>query len=322
MTRCEFPSRMAMALMAAVVLGACSRSRAPQDPGDRVLARIGGETVTARDFDHAMRRRGGDVPEVFTNMANRRVLLDEIARTETLADAARRGGYFDRPEVRQAAQRQAIQLFQEEVRSAVPAPTDAEVAAHYAAQREKYSLPPRVRLALIRMALPAASAPEKRAAVRRRAEQARAEALALTNTPHFGGVATVYSDDPLTRYLGGDAGWMAEADASARYSAQVQSALASLEKAAVSAVIESPDALYLVKLMDRAAAQSLPLDTVRENIRIALARERQQRALDEKLGAHPAKVWVDEKLLAALPVPPPPAGAETRRLPPSAPADK
>lgn len=301
-------------LLSAGLLAAtlCACSRAPTAPGDRVVARIGGETVTASDFESAMRRRGGDVPEVFTNVANRRALLDEIVRVETLAEAARRGGFFERPEVRQAAQRQAIQLFQESVRAGVPAPTDEEVAERYAGQRERYGKPARVRLAVIRMDRPAA--------VRARAEQARAEALALTNTPHFGAVAAAYSDDQATRYRGGDAGWVRTEGAAARFPASVLAA-AGGPSGAVSDVIEERDAFYLVKAMERAAAEPLPLDLVRENIRIELAKERGQRALDEQLARSAVKVWIDEQLLASLPVPPPPPGAEKRRQPPAPPAD-
>ena len=46
------------AALLATLLAACSRAPAPTDPGQRVLARIGSETVTAADFEHAMRRRG------------------------------------------------------------------------------------------------------------------------------------------------------------------------------------------------------------------------------------------------------------------------
>lgn len=302
---------MAAGLVAGLLAG-CSRAPAPTEPGQRVLARIGGETVTAADFELAMRRRGGEVPEVFTNMANRRALLAEVTRSETLAEAARRGGFFDRPEVRQAAQRQAIQLFQESVRSGVAAPTDDEVAARHAERRAEYTQPARVRFAVIRLNRPAAT--------RARADQVRAEALALTNVPHFGPVAAAHSDDQVTRYRGGDAGWVREEAAGSRFPAAVLAA-ARGEVGAVSEVVEAEDGYYLVRVMERQPAQSIPLELVRENIRIALQREREQQALDAALARHPVKIWVDEELLAALPVPPPPPGAEKRRAPPAAPAD-
>lgn len=304
--------------LAAALLAGCSRPAVPADPGERVVARIGSQTVTARDFDLAMRRRGGDVPQVFTNLANRRALLDEVVRAETLAEAARRGGFFERPEVRQAAQRQAVLLLQESLKAGVATPTDAEVAARYAERRTEYSRPARVRLAVIRVLRPDDTTAAEAAATRIR--RARVEALGLADENHFGAVAAVHSDDQATRYKGGDAGWFALEGAPARYPAAVMAA-ATGAVGSVSEVISTPEADYLVKVMERAPAEALPLDLVRENIRLALAREREQQALTALLAQHPVSVTVDEALLAELPVPPPPPGAERRRGPPAPPAD-
>lgn len=305
-------------LLAAALLAGCTRSSAPADPGDRVVARVGGQTITARDFDLAMRRRGGDVPQVFTNMANRRALLDEVVRAETLAEAARQGGFFDRPEVRLAAQRQAVQLLQDSLRAGVAIPSDAEVAARYAERMADYTRPARVRLALVRVQRPSDTKAAEAAAARIR--QARAEALALSGVPHFGAVAAAHSDDQVTRYQGGEAGWLVLDGGPARFPAEVRAA-ATGAVGVVSEVISTAAADYLVKVMERALAEPLPLELVRENIRLAMVREREQQALEAVLARHPVRVTIDEALLAALPVPPPPPGAERRRGPPDLPAD-
>ena len=300
-----------------LALAACA-PRGGGDPQDRPVARVGDQVVTVRDFARMMQRRGGDVPGVFTNAAARRQLLDELVRGETLAVAARRGGYFDRPEVQQAARRQAIQLLEEDVRRQVAEPADADVAQRYAQAADRYSKPARIRFAVIRAARPAAA--DRLAAERARIGQARAEALAAAGAPDFGAVAAAYSDDQMTRYRGGDAGWLREEGEEPRFPAEVLAAARALAKPGdVSEVVDAPDALYLVKLIARQPREPLPLDLVRENIRITLRREREEQALEAKLKEKPADVWVDEALLAAVPVPPPPAGA-ARGGPPALPA--
>jgi len=136
-----------------------------------------------------------------------------------------------------------------------------------------------------------------------RAERARADATGLADEPHLGAVAARYSDDRATRYLGGDAGWIARRDS--RFDAALVAAAFELGPGELTPVVETVRGFGFAKLIDRRVQRTPTLEEVGPSIRRRLLDERRQHARDAFLAEVAAETGasIDEVLLASLPAP-------------------
>lgn len=291
------PALLILALLAPPLAGADSQ---PPPPPQAVLATVGATPISAEALATAASRRGRPVetPE------QRRALLDDLVRTRLLVEAARAEGYERDPAVVAALEAVLASRFRDDrltPRFSQATVSEDEVAAYYQAHPAEFSVPPRDRVAVIQITVPARASDEARAAARQRAEAARAEALALgPGTLSFGSVAVTYSDDPASRYRGGETEALRAGSAAAE-------ALAALgEVGAVSPVVESPEGFFLVKLMDRRPGALRPLAEVAGEVRHRLLLEKkaavEQAFYDALRGQFP--VVVDEAALSAVPLAP------------------
>jgi parvulin-like peptidyl-prolyl isomerase len=183
--------------------------------------------------------------------------------------------------------------------------SEDEIAAHYAAHEAEYRLPARARAAWIFVDVPKRADADRVAQLGRRAAAAREAALALpATTAGFGAVALEYSDDPATRYTGGEIGWIHAAQGDAfRYGPEVlAAALALSAPGEVSPVLRTEHGFALVRLMAREAEAPAPLEKLRPGIRNLLLREKRatvRREFQRELLAG-LEVRVDESALAAV----------------------
>src|SRR5690606_14456224 len=195
----------------------------------------------------------------YHNLEQRRALLDDLVFRHALVRAAREAGLDRQAEVRRALDTLlASRYLQRELRDRQKAiaVSDDEVRARFDAQAAAYAVPPRRRIAVLRLDLPEDAGPGAVAAAEARLDAARREVAALPQqVRHFGAVAQKYSDDVDSRHRGGVAGWIAEAhgaDAHSRLPEAVLAAARALGAAGeLSPALRSGDALYLVRLVDR-----------------------------------------------------------------------
>ena len=117
---------------------------------NRVLVRIGRETVTRADLD----RRISDLPEqVRANYATpegRRQLLDRVVEEKVWLQLATRHGVADRPQVKRQIEQQRrdflIRTYVNEVMTQNSAPSDSEARIYYESHESDYHLPATVTL--------------------------------------------------------------------------------------------------------------------------------------------------------------------------------
>lgn len=118
--------------------------------------------------------------------------------------------------------------------------------------------------------------------IRQRLLEARSKALVQstneTSVRGFGRLAVEYSEDQITRYRGGDIGWVRSDRSDSRLDRAVINALFALpQTGAVSDVVETAHGLYVVKLLEDRPERVKPLDAVEPAIRHQLLVQNQQR---------------------------------------------
>ena len=301
---------------AALSITGCGRKSAD----DQVLARVGGRQVTVGEFRIAMARRAAVSPKMFSDVQNKKELLNELVRFELMADAAQQKGLFDDPEVRRATELFAVNRLQMDILSAVSNDvqvTAQEAAEYYSAHAEEFETPERARVAVLHIAVPTAAPDAKKRELLAKANKIRQEAAALpANTPNFGSLAAKYSDDQATRYKGGDAGWLNRESAGGRWSSDVVKVAFMLKQPGeLSPVISSDRGFYILKLIEHRNASRVPLVEVSAGIRRQLEDQRRRDVIEKYIAGleKDASVKVDESLLAAIE--PPVRGKEKKGSP-------
>ncbi len=289
-----------------------------------VLARVGGQPVTAAMLRAEMERRGGRIPGRFATPEERRALLDELVRERAVLAAARAAGLDRDPEYVAAVERMLRARYLDEHLDAELERlevSDADIEAFYREHAAEFLVPARARGAWIFLAVPAKATPEKVEEARQRAENVRAEALALpADARNLGPVALRHSEDPGTRYIGGELGWVTEVDVEGfRFGPEVARTLLALaEPGEVSPVLRIEKGFAIVKLVAREEAAPAPLEKIAPGIRNRLLRERR----DEVRAAFYAdllrgvEVEVDVEALAAVEPLSPPKPVEPQSPPP------
>jgi len=253
-----------------VLLGGCSQS--VEEPVD-IVASIGERHITRTDLHaEAAWRRARGIPALETD-----VLLDKLLKEEALLLQAREQGLDRDPEINREINRLLASRFRDremKARLEAIAVSDDEVRARYEANSESYVRPGADRLAVIWVQFHRADSDPKRRELRQRIETARQQALKQERrggrgvaAQGFGALAIEFSDDPLSRYRGGDLGWLAQDQPSVRIPPAVLMAGRDLALQAVSDVIETENGFYLVTKTDSRPSVTTPYERVEETLR-------------------------------------------------------
>lgn len=297
---------------AVVVLSSCGqKSPAPQSSGPAadVLAVVGNHEIKAAEFQDWMLRRG-----VGTNDAAREALLRDVITHNAALQRAIALGIDKEPEFRRSWENMLVSRVRErelEPRLTNAVPTLQQIETAYSNQVARFSDPALRRGAMLMATYPAKASEEAKAGIRKRLEAARAKALeqaaTAPQTRGFGPLAIEFSEDQSTRYKGGDIGWMAEGKADNRVDSAVMKALFSLSQTnEISEIVETPQAIYLVKWTDFRPAKTKPLEAVRAVVQHRLQLENRQRleaAWSSDLLSN-LTVQVYREALLKVPVPP------------------
>ena len=285
--------------------GSSPRSAAPPTPAAAV-ATVGSVRVDAAALEQELVASHAATP------AQKQAVLEEMIRFELFHAAALMDGYDKKPEVAAAVRRLIVGAFvreQLEPRLAALQVADEEIKEYFEKHQVEFTIPQAVRAAVIKIAVPPKAADEKRAELRARAEAARAEALALpAATASFGSVAVKYSEEQVTRYRGGDAGWLRSGQADSSWDKEVADAIFALQKPGeVGPVVAAASGFYVVKLVETRASATRTLEEVRDQVShqvLAAKKAQVERQLYAELTAK-IPISVDEQALAAVPLPEP-----------------
>ena len=309
-----------IAVWAACIVGVwvagCKPAAGQRDGiGSPVLAEVGGRGITRADFEReAARRRAsrdpvGSVKELLDQMIEREAMLVKAeASGIAQSDAFRR-----ETEGRLLSQWVASTLAKE--RDGVTV-TEDELQRAYEARRESaFTSAALTRLAILYRKVSGGNRDQAVEAVEKNLREGVAmfekDRQAATNQgrlPGFGKMAADYSEDTVTRYRGGDLGWLnLDHGEHPRVPGAVLAVGAKLEQGAVSQPIRAGDGVYVVMKDGERAAKQMPFREAVPLLRRRLLREKQRAAEErfkaEVLGAVPVKVHADAAEGLSLPQP-------------------
>jgi parvulin-like peptidyl-prolyl isomerase len=306
----------------------CGKSPpASESAGRQVVAEVGSRTILAGDLtDEASRRleHRRPVPE-------KEALLAEMIKREALLQRARKAGLDRDPAYQREIESLLIRKLQaaelDPRRESVAIP-DAAVKAEYETGAARFTRPAQARLAMLFLAADPKASETRRGEVRARLEEGRRKFLALSASASpvaslgFGPLAVDYSDDQVTRYRGGDLGWLEPGKHPSRVPAEVGEAAWALSPGKVSEVIEARNGFYLVLKADARASAVTPFESVQASLRQTLL-VRKRNELEEQFHADTARLIparVHTQALAAVQLPEAPATLAARNREPQPPA--
>lgn len=274
----------AVALLALLAAGCRREAPAPAPPAPGVLAVVEGRPVTEADFRLAWGQRpaSADTPEA------RQALLDQLIERSALAAAARRAGVDQDPELAAEIDRLLISRLRTTRLQARLAQIDipeADLRAHYEQQRAtRYSEPERVRAAVLWFDTRGQAPLVER--YRPRLEAARAQVLqagsALPATNGFGAMALTNSEHRVSRFRGGDVGWLSATPTPDAWHAEALRLASTLRAPGdLSEVAATPAGLFLVRLIARQPGGEQPFAAVQDQIRRTLVAEQRRRVEEQ-----------------------------------------
>lgn len=315
-------------LVLVALLSQCDKP-APSPPAAvKPLATVAGTAITEEDLKNEANRRLAEHEPVPAP----EVLLDEMVERLVMVEQARQAGLDREPATRRRLESLLIARLREtrvEPEIAAIVVSDEEVDAAYQARLEEFSRPALDRFAILFQAVGEKSSEARRAEARERIEAGLARAAEQPAAggrgpaaSGFGAVAIDFSDDQVSRYRGGDLGWLDADAALPRIPGKVLEAGRALGKGSRSGVIEAADGYYAIMKTDSRPGGATPLGEVSGKLRQTLLQEKQRAAKEQFIAAARAATSIEIDSAAvrevALPVLSPPSPLEDS--PPAFPA--
>jgi len=306
-----------LGLFASLVVGGCGPTGSTKSTSDPVIAEVEGRFIRSSRLESEVRRRSGGG----RNVVDPRAVLEELVDLEAAYSKASRSGFLETTEIQRAIMLMVVQRYREQweqLHPASPVIGVERVSEFYQKQADRFTRPPMVNVAVIRVESPRKATPEKRA-------EALAKALALVDrarrdlpgTGNFGALAAEVSSDQATRYRGGELGWLSSEDLLRRLppeAAKVGMGLA--KEGEISGPVAVEDGFYLLRLVGRRGPVLRSMDEVRSQIEHELAVESKRRAerawVEESRSG--LRIQIDEEALGRV-KPPPPSAPPAAPLP-------
>lgn len=268
----------ALAALAALPLAAQTAPAPAQDPGQKIVATVNGETITAAKLDALYERLGAQMRQQYEKSGGKMAFLDNYVKKRLMIQEALKVGFDKRPDVQaelEAAKESA--LFDRYVRDVVAAQHVTEAAAKkfYEENRDQFAYAESVKVRHIVIGV------SEVGPRRKTKEQARAAITALFAdlrqyapkpgaTPaevqlflnRFGEMARQHSEDG-TAQEGGVLGWVEKASLDPGFG----EAAFAMNKGTLSGVVESGFGFHLIFVEDKRPAGHEPFDEVKNSIK-------------------------------------------------------
>lgn len=273
-------------LLAALMISLTSCSRQPVVSASptlngEIVARVNDQVITRAALQQQLSRRG----HAAATREQITTTVEELVRTEAVYAKARAAGFDTNAAVQTAIKKLVAAQYEEELLKTAVAParvTGEEMEQYYRAHQAEFTMPERVRVAIIFRRVPAKATPEKQAEHTAAAAAILAEAQHVPSSPEgFGALVMQYSEDPATRYQGGDTGWLVKNTASLQFSPEVADGIFALQQPGdFTPVMRTKGGVILARLEEKQAASTRPFSEVKESVayRLVQAKARQREA--------------------------------------------
>jgi peptidyl-prolyl cis-trans isomerase C len=296
-----------------------SGSQSPAgDPGDGspTIAKVGNGVITANEVKRRLDEQSPFLRARYTTIERKKEFLDNMIRTELLAQEAERRKLDQDPAVHEAIKRlltQELMKREFDEKKEADAISEEEMKKFYDERISDYVKPERVRVSHIFLAAPAADKKGK-AAARAKLQAALKEITAAQKKGEqdaFSKKAKDLSQDAGSAMLGGDLRYQSKEDLERNQGKPFADAAWKLQNPGdLSAIVETDKGLHLVRLTTKQPALDRKYEEVKEQIRSRLASERRRKNFEAyvKQLRDATPVTIDEAELGKIPVdatPPP-----------------
>lgn len=270
----------------AFVCISCSRNSVPEgETGgtskELILATVGGERLTAAEFEVELGRRSQGLSGGYATHEQRGRLLDELIRRKAALAKARASGLDRDPKIQTLIENLIATRYLEAEfakRGQDPPVDEAELGEFYRKHVAQFRVPPSVRAGIITLKVGSKAEADNRAEARARAEAIRARALSVDDAG-FARLVQENSEDQSTRYIGGDTGWLREGETASPWPQTVVSAAFALQNPGdLAPLVQTPAGVFIIRLTGRSEATVRPLDQVREAVRFQLQQTKRHQA--------------------------------------------
>lgn len=310
-------TRVSLSCALVGMLGQCKKpAPAAAVPGEVPLATVGGQTITEKDLIKEAEWRKANHQAVPTPEE----LLKEMVNRLALVSRAKQTGLDSETDTKRRIESLLIASLREkelDEKLAKIEVADDELKAAYEARQAEFTRKGLDRFAILFQAIQPNSSPARRDEAKQRLNSAIAQAAANpapggrgAAAGGFGTVAAEFSEDQISRFKGGDVGWVESDATQTRLPSTVLEAGRPLEAGKSSGVIEAADGYYVIMKSDARPGGVRPFEEVSERLRQVMLRDKrrefEQRFLDESLAS--VKASIDS------------AAAKNVRLPDTAPA--
>lgn len=303
----KYPFSLLLALLGMLLLSGCD-----QPPTSKILAHVGEEVITEADFaeEITLRLSRG------RNLATPAILIQEMIERKAMLQQAKASSIMQDPEmIRDLDNRILSQwlndtLKQEQDTLAI---TDEELQAKYEESKEVFTTPALTRIAVLvrKFSSPHPSdveIAELEQALRTAVETFNADRMDATGKgrlPGFGKVAANTSEDTVSRYRGGDLGWLDLEAGSARCPQIIVDAIANLEEGVVSPIIRTETGLYVAMKDGFRPTVTVSLSEISTSMKRRLLREKKQLAEHtfKQRVLEKVEISVDQDAVATLQIP-------------------
>lgn len=319
----------AVLLCAEVLLTSCSKKR--EDLPDlsavegareeQSLARVGDQVITEEDFQYEVERRkaSGRLPDTPEE------ILNDLIERQAMLQQANASGLLNDPDVERAVENQMLSQWLDrtvyEKKQQVQV-SDEELRQAYEADKDRFRRPAMARLAILMRTLSPTASAEQTEAVRQELLDAAAhfrenrdEVTRNGRISGFGAVAADVSEHTVSRYRGGDLGWIRADAAMQRWPEELVEAGFGLKTGDISDVLEIDNTLYVVMKSDGREATVTPFEEAKISMRRRMIREKQEQIETEFQSNVLASVRISINNDKAADLEIPKSGAETPPVP-------
>jgi parvulin-like peptidyl-prolyl isomerase len=270
---------LALLLIASSWLGVSCRKAEPPKRAEmpNAVATVAGEKITVEMLRDELSRQHRHEKQDLTTPQKLHA-LERLIQTDALYAKAKAAGFDQIPEIQKRIKDLIATQFREAHFSKPnPAVTEQDIEQYYRGNKARYATPASVHAAVILLEAPSNATPEKQREFRAYADSVLAEAGAATNATHFADVVRRHSADQVSRYRGGDIGWLTSSSSDA--DSKLLEALTKLDKPGDFApLVPIPRGWFIAKLLERKDAGYKSLPEVKDTIRYQLARLKAQQA--------------------------------------------
>jgi parvulin-like peptidyl-prolyl isomerase len=248
------------------ILGAAYYYLSLEKRPKNLIAIVGSQKITIQDFESEMKRRGRHQAANF----DKNQLLDEMILRSSMIEQAIKAGVDQKQDFIRMYENMLIGQYKKHFLKPKIDTVDMtadEIQRYYSDNIQTYTQPAKARLAIIYMKIHSKMSDAKKQQIMDRMIEAHNKAKQKIPGRGFGPLSVQYSEDQVSRYKGGDIGWLYE-NRSYRWDENIVKAgfaLSNIDD--VSDIISTDKGLYIVKLLDRRPSTVTPFKKVQARIR-------------------------------------------------------